>query len=473
MKNKKDLTKKFLTATAAISIIMAAGAAWSQVDGEIIASQLNLTPDSSIKDLAGVTSLMTAVANNDLEGVKFFSNASEQTINEKNIGGATAVNIAARSNNIEAAKILLTNKADINIADNEGWTPLMRAAMNANLEMVNLFLQNNADIYALNSDGNGAVGHSVFSDCEKCLENILAKIDRKNPESLQKIMPQMTSAFQIAQNRKNEKAKIILTQYSDKKNNSVNNDGTKILEPSSYAAAGNVKYVLKNSDGNSTFQNSVIIIAPKDSVQVSQIKYERETNVVISNSPQSQAKTDAESKYKFVPDEQNKSVQTIQVKTVDPMPMVEGDDENDNMDQQDHLVSNNVEITAGVSSTYKFKSGSPKISYVRSVEETMQPIQPKKKWAFVVGKNAQDASSSMSSMKVKPYKSVKKVEAAKQVETKKEAKPAYFVKQVQPNKVQPKQIVKTAKVVKSAEPKIESVTVKEAVTFKYIPPEKK
>jgi serine/threonine-protein phosphatase 6 regulatory ankyrin repeat subunit B len=46
-----------------------------------------------------------------------------------------------KSNNIEAIKYLLDNKLiDINIQDNDGWTPLMYASHNNYIEIVKLLL---------------------------------------------------------------------------------------------------------------------------------------------------------------------------------------------------------------------------------------------------------------------------------------------------------------------------------------------
>ena len=58
---------------------------------------------------AAITSLMSAVVSNDIEGVKFFSKAGESIVNRKNIGGATALHIACRTQKFEIVKILIKN----------------------------------------------------------------------------------------------------------------------------------------------------------------------------------------------------------------------------------------------------------------------------------------------------------------------------------------------------------------------------
>lgn len=61
-------------------------------------------------------------------------------INAKDKKGDTALGISCKSNNIEVAKMLLSNNADINAQNCEGNTALMIACSNKNAEMVNLLI---------------------------------------------------------------------------------------------------------------------------------------------------------------------------------------------------------------------------------------------------------------------------------------------------------------------------------------------
>jgi hypothetical protein len=62
------------------------------------------------------------------------------------------IHMAAKSNNIKAVNLLITNNSDINAGDNKGWTPLHYAAYNGFTEITELLIQKGADIDAKNND---------------------------------------------------------------------------------------------------------------------------------------------------------------------------------------------------------------------------------------------------------------------------------------------------------------------------------
>ena len=59
--------------------------------------------------------------------------------------------------------------ADVNVCDNDLWTPLHAAATCANLEICRILIENNAELLAVNTDGN--MPYDICDD-ELCLEYI-------------------------------------------------------------------------------------------------------------------------------------------------------------------------------------------------------------------------------------------------------------------------------------------------------------
>jgi hypothetical protein len=67
--------------------------------------------------------------------------------------GQAPLHVAAFSDRLDIAKLLLANKADVNAKANNGSTPLHLAAAKGNKDIVELLLENKADINAVDNDG--------------------------------------------------------------------------------------------------------------------------------------------------------------------------------------------------------------------------------------------------------------------------------------------------------------------------------
>lgn len=163
--------------------------------------------------IAGITNLMSAVTNSDIDGVRFFLKSDPESIDKKNIGGATALHIAARLGNLEAATMLLNANANVSISDSEGFTPLMRAALSKSPEIVQALLAHHASASALNYFKESAIVHAAISGCAECLSMILYKSDIT--PSLRGLDTQLSEASKIASNRSDELMEEILKNYSD------------------------------------------------------------------------------------------------------------------------------------------------------------------------------------------------------------------------------------------------------------------
>jgi ankyrin repeat protein len=84
---------------------------------------------------------------------------TDNNINEQDSDGWTALHYAAQSGNISIGKALLENKAQVDIKDSYGNTPLLRAVFNfkGNGDMIKLLLKYGADKNLKNSNGMSAL----------------------------------------------------------------------------------------------------------------------------------------------------------------------------------------------------------------------------------------------------------------------------------------------------------------------------
>lgn len=184
------------------------------VNQEIVAQIKSIYGEDS-NQVSGMNSLMSAAASNDVDGVRFFSKGGASLINQKNIGGATALHIASREGNFEIAQLLVDGGADVNITDNEGWTPLMRASLAGSYEIVGLLLSKNADASLVNSVNESAITGASSSDCGECLKQMFEKFNFIKMMDEDLLKNQINEAFVIARNHENKTIQEILEQYLD------------------------------------------------------------------------------------------------------------------------------------------------------------------------------------------------------------------------------------------------------------------
>ena len=220
--NKKRSKILFIFIGSFCLFLLANQAIWAQIE-----SIYNSTSDES----TSISGLMSAITNNDIEGVKFFSKGGPLIINQKNIGGATALHIACRESNTEAVKILLENGASLNIADNEGWTPLMRASLVGNADIVEMLIAKNAKADAFNSIGETALMHATTSRCLQCLNIIIEKGNLVKNVNLKTLKTQITDAFLLARNQEEPTIKTVLESFLDYVNKADNLLATQPTQP--------------------------------------------------------------------------------------------------------------------------------------------------------------------------------------------------------------------------------------------------
>jgi hypothetical protein len=128
-----------------------------------------------------------AIFQNDIKGVQT-SIATGFDVNTKDKNNMTALHVAVEFENLEIAKLLLQNKADINAQDKDGKTPLMYAVdgITENFEAVKLFIKSGAKLETRDKEGNTALLIASDGYSKEIVEYLLkagANPNVKNKES--------------------------------------------------------------------------------------------------------------------------------------------------------------------------------------------------------------------------------------------------------------------------------------------------
>jgi ankyrin repeat protein len=102
-------------------------------------------------------------------------------------------------------QLLIKYGADVNVCDNDYWTPLHAAATCANLEICKILIENKAELLAVNTDGN--MPYDICDD-EVCLEYIESEmalrgvtqqtIDMKRSETEMRMLEDLKQACMLA-----------------------------------------------------------------------------------------------------------------------------------------------------------------------------------------------------------------------------------------------------------------------------------
>lgn len=118
---------------------------------------LSLGANVNAKDNTGTTPLMRATSKNQQDCIEILLR-EKKTVNpnEKDSQGRSALTYAVYSEDLTPAQQLLAANADLNVADNNGNTPLMNAIKAKNDRAALLFIQNGADLTLLNAEGKNA-----------------------------------------------------------------------------------------------------------------------------------------------------------------------------------------------------------------------------------------------------------------------------------------------------------------------------
>ncbi len=139
---------------------------------------------SAMRDLELSTPLLKAIQNKNIELIIEQVSSDKLSVNAKdNDMGLTPLMLASIANEPILINLLLEYGADINAADNDGWTALMWAAQFGQLEAIQILLDNKADINAIDNVGWTALMIASQVQTKEVVELLLKNSANPNPKS--------------------------------------------------------------------------------------------------------------------------------------------------------------------------------------------------------------------------------------------------------------------------------------------------
>lgn len=127
---------------------------------DIVLQMLEIKPNLLVENHIGNNLLHVAIENKlDKVATRLIEGGTIE-INKKNNFGYTALQFAADNGNVPIVKLLLSNNADPNIPNDEGFLPIHRAALSNQLELLEIFLSK-MNIDAQDNTGNTPLNYAV------------------------------------------------------------------------------------------------------------------------------------------------------------------------------------------------------------------------------------------------------------------------------------------------------------------------
>ena len=257
-----DITRKLIDSGAEVDVVLKKSnmntliLAAMQGDTYIIQALINKGIDVNSTTTAGVTPLLAAIVTNKKAAAKLLL-ASGARLNDKDKVGRSAIFYSANAKiDPEIAQMLIEKGADINVMDNNGFTPLSLAAARGNTEAVKVLIKaglsasgtstkgeftplmsasaNKRPVvveqlltYKLDIDARGPGGRTALMwaaqyNCLKCVELLLANgasaelVDEKNKNAAG-YAKEKSKAKQILQLLDNDKTLESEKELEDKK----------------------------------------------------------------------------------------------------------------------------------------------------------------------------------------------------------------------------------------------------------------
>jgi hypothetical protein len=153
---------------------------------DILKALIARKQDVNSKGKFQTTALHRAIAKGNYEAAKILleNNANP---NLADLGGATALHIAARSNDVKAIKLLLEHNANINAKDKEGLTPLHRATAANSSKAIEELTNNGANPNIRNDFGDTPLIDAVKNERPEIVRILVksnADVDIKNNQGV-------------------------------------------------------------------------------------------------------------------------------------------------------------------------------------------------------------------------------------------------------------------------------------------------
>ncbi len=116
--------------------------------------------DPNTPNEKGVTGILIALESESPKAAMVLARHPKTNLNAQNNVGETALMLAAITNQLQLAKVLIEQGADVN---KPGWTPLHYAASKGHREMMRLLLDNDAYIDSESANGTTPLMMAAFS----------------------------------------------------------------------------------------------------------------------------------------------------------------------------------------------------------------------------------------------------------------------------------------------------------------------
>ena len=124
---------------------------------------LELDPSSiNTVDDCGCTPLHWAAWKNDIDAVRLLL-SWKADLDLRDFQGRTALSIAVAATKLQCAQVLIGAGADVNAKDKWNWTPLFLATHEQSVEMVKLLLNNGANPQAMDDDRDTALSSPTYA----------------------------------------------------------------------------------------------------------------------------------------------------------------------------------------------------------------------------------------------------------------------------------------------------------------------
>lgn len=131
---------------------------------------------------ADVGAIQSAALMGDLTKLKAYLNQDPMVVNQKDNLGLTPLFWAVYGNEIDAAALLISSKADVNARNYEGKTPLHVAVAEGREQIVALLVNSGADCSIRDDNGDTATSLAASSNNRHMLDTI--KNDKPEPQTM-------------------------------------------------------------------------------------------------------------------------------------------------------------------------------------------------------------------------------------------------------------------------------------------------
>ena len=105
-----------------------------------------------------------ATINNETDIMRLMLSANKQYLNIKNFDGTSLLNIAVIAKAYSSVEFLINNGANVNIADEESFTPLILAASIGDVKMAKILISKGANINYVSLGGETALDRAIINN---------------------------------------------------------------------------------------------------------------------------------------------------------------------------------------------------------------------------------------------------------------------------------------------------------------------